>query len=75
MYDQFKLRGFDAPAFLDGLKMFQSPTGYAVPQVDVSRLDRVEILKGPASVLYGQSSPGGLVAQSSKLPIDTPLYG
>ncbi|AXJ95922.1 MULTISPECIES: TonB-dependent siderophore receptor [unclassified Sphingomonas] len=75
VYDQFKLRGFDAPAFLDGLKMFQSPTGYAVPQVDVSRLDRVEILKGPASVLYGQSSPGGLVAQSSKLPIDTPLYG
>lgn len=75
VYDQFKLRGFDAPVFLDGLKLFQSPTGYAVPQVDVSRLDRIEVVKGPASVLYGQSSPGGLVAESSKLPIDADLYG
>lgn len=75
VYDQFKLRGFDAPVFLDGLKQFGSTTGYAAPQVDVSRLDRFEVVKGPASVLYGQSSPGGLVAQSSKLPLDVPLYG
>ncbi|MGK6324528.1 TonB-dependent siderophore receptor [Sphingomonas sp. DT-51] len=75
VYDQFKLRGFDAAVFLDGLRQFGSPTGYAIPQVDVSRLDRFEVLKGPASVLYGQSSPGGLVAQASKLPVDAPLYG
>jgi iron complex outermembrane receptor protein len=75
VYDQFKLRGFDAPVYLDGLKMFSSASGYAVPQVDISRLDRVEVIKGPASVLYGQSSPGGLVAQSSKLPLDQALYG
>ena len=75
VYDQFKLRGFDAPVFLDGLKQFGSTTGYAIPQVDVSRLARFEVLKGPASTLYGQSSPGGLVAQSSKLPVDLPLYG
>jgi iron complex outermembrane receptor protein len=75
VYDQFKLRGFDAAIFLDGLRQFDSATGYALPQVDVSRLDRFEVLKGPASVLYGQSSPGGLVAQSSKLPVDAPLYG
>ncbi|MEG3164630.1 TonB-dependent siderophore receptor [Sphingomonas sp. PB2P19] len=75
VYDQFKLRGFDAPVYLDGLKMFGSAVGYAVPQVDVSRLDRIEIVKGPASVLYGQSSPGGLVAEASKLPIDRDFYG
>ena len=75
VYDQFKLRGFDAPVFLDGLKQFGSPTGYAAPQVDVSRIDRFEVVKGPASVLYGQSSPGGLVAMSSKLPVAVPLYG
>ena len=75
VYDQFKLRGFDAPVYLDGLKQFGSATGYAVPQVDVSRLDRIEIVKGPASVLYGQSSPGGLVAEVSKLPLDRDLYG
>jgi iron complex outermembrane receptor protein len=75
VYDQFKLRGFDAPTYLDGLKLFSSASGYAVPQVDVSRLDRIEIVKGPASVLYGQSSPGGLVAEESKLPLERDFYG
>ena len=75
IYDQFKLRGFDAPRYLDGLRVFDSPTGYANPQVDVSRIDRIEVVKGPASVLYGQSSPGGLVAISSKLPLDQQFYG
>ena len=74
-YDQFMLRGFTVPTFLDGLKVQDSPTGYATPQTDTSRLDRVEVLKGPASALYGQSSPGGLVALSSKLPIDKQFYG
>lgn len=75
IYDQFKLRGFDAPQYLDGLKLFASPTGYAAPQVDMSRLDRIEVVKGPASVLYGQSSPGGLIALSSKLPFEAQSYG
>lgn len=75
IYDQFKLRGFDAPIYLDGLKQFASPSGYATPQVDLSRLDAIEIVKGPASALYGQSSPGGLVAMSSKMPLDKALYG
>jgi iron complex outermembrane receptor protein len=75
VYDQFKLRGFDAPIYLDGLKLFSSATGYAAPQVDISRIDRIEVVKGPASVLYGQSSPGGLVAESSKLPLNRDLYG
>jgi iron complex outermembrane receptor protein len=75
VYDQFKLRGFDAPQYLDGLKLFASPTGYANPQIDLSRLDRIEVVKGPASVLYGQSSPGGLIALSSKLPEQASAFG
>jgi iron complex outermembrane receptor protein len=75
VYDQFKLRGFDAPIYLDGLKLFNSATGYAQPQIDVSRLDRIEVVKGPSSALYGQSGPGGLVSESSKLPLDRAFYG
>jgi iron complex outermembrane receptor protein len=75
VYDQFKLRGFDAPVYLDGLKQFGSASGYAAPQVDVSRLDRIEIVKGPSSALYGQSGPGGLVVEESKLPLDRAFYG
>src|SRR4051812_18027581 len=74
VYDQFKLRGFDAPQFLDGLKLIGG-AGYLSPQIDVSRLDRIEVVKGPASVLYGQSGPGGLVALTSKMPLDQDLYG
>ena len=74
VYDQFKLRGFDAPQFLDGLRLIDG-AGYLSPQIDVSRLDRIEVVKGPASVLYGQSGPGGLVALSSKLPLDKDFYG
>jgi len=74
-YDLFKLRGFDAPQYLDGLKIFSSPTGYAATQVDISRLDRIEVVKGPASVLYGASSPGGLIAMSSKLPGPAESFG
>lgn len=75
IYDQFKLRGFDAPIYLDGLKQFSSSSGYAAPQIDLSRLDSIEVVKGPASALYGQSSPGGLVAMTSKLPLDKNFYG
>lgn len=75
IYDQFTLRGFTAPIYLDGLKQFASSSGYAVPQVDLSRLENIEVVKGPASALYGQSSPGGLVAMSSKLPTDQASYG
>lgn len=74
-YDLFDLRGFTVPTFLDGLKFQDSPTGFAVAQTDTFRLERVELLKGPASALYGQSSPGGLTALSSKLPTDQRFYG
>ncbi|GAP24603.1 ferric iron siderophore receptor [Gluconobacter frateurii NBRC 101659] len=74
-YDQFLLRGFMVPTFLDGLKLQDSPTGYASAQTDTSRLERIEILKGPASAIYGQSSPGGLTTLSSKLPTDQRFYG
>lgn len=75
VYDLFTLRGFDAYQYLDGLRVFSSPTGYAQAQVDMSRLERVEVVKGPASALYGASGPGGLVAMTSKLPLDKDLYG
>jgi iron complex outermembrane receptor protein len=67
-YDLLNIRGFAPDQYLDGLKLIQSANGYAVPQIDITRLDRVEVVKGPASVLYGQASPGGVVALSSKLP-------
>lgn len=64
--EQFYIRGFTAPIFLDNMAL---PTNRdAFPSVDPYRLERVDIIKGPASVLYGQSGPGGLVNLVSKVP-------
>lgn len=57
------LRGFSSPtAFLDGLRV--NPTSQTEPY----GLERVEVLRGPASVLYGESIPGGITGMVSKRP-------
>lgn len=73
-YDSVFIRGFGAfgtatqyVSFLDGLKL---PRGQAFAQasIDPYLLDRVDVLKGPSALLYGQISPGGLVNQVSRQP-------
>jgi iron complex outermembrane receptor protein len=65
-FDEFLVRGFNQSRyqFRDGLRL---DPGY-LQQQDVAAIDRIEVLKGPASVLYGQIAPGGLVNMVSKLP-------
>src|SRR5690606_17462154 len=57
---------------LDGLRMPGSRD--ASPQKDSFDLERVEVLRGPSSVLYGQASPSGVVNMVSKLPTETPFH-
>ncbi|NPD66893.1 TonB-dependent siderophore receptor [Lichenicola cladoniae] len=72
-YDMFSIRGFDADTYYNGLKLLTNGE-YAAPQVDPYLLDRVDVLKGSVSVLYGQAQAGGLVDQTAKLPTTTPLH-
>lgn len=65
--DQFTVRGFGASSLLDGLRVFGSRD--ALPQVDSYRLERIDVLKGPSSVMFGQGGPGGIVNQISKRPL------
>jgi iron complex outermembrane receptor protein len=69
LFDVFVVRGFEAPIYLDGLLLpnEQSIT-FAKPFVDPYMLERIEVLKGPASALYGQAPPGGLIDMVSKRP-------
>ena len=63
------IRGFQATAtgvYLDGLQLFSQ--GFGGFYVDSFGLERIEVLKGPASVLYGGSNPGGIVNYVSKRP-------
>ncbi|WP_447723781.1 TonB-dependent siderophore receptor [Sphingomonas koreensis] len=65
-YDQLVLRGFAPGVYQDGMRLIAGP--YSTPQIDFNRVERIDIVKGPASVLYGNSTPGGLVNLVSKLP-------
>jgi iron complex outermembrane receptor protein len=73
-FDAFKLRGFDAPRYLDGLRLPADNTTFAVPRIETYGLERIEVLKGPSSGLYGQSDPGGLLNMVSKRPTDRAHY-
>ncbi|WP_246668271.1 MULTISPECIES: TonB-dependent siderophore receptor [Bradyrhizobium] len=73
-FDEFKLRGFTAPRYLDGLRLPTDTTTFAVPRIETYGLERIEVLKGPSSGLYGQSDPGGLLNLVSKRPIGRPHY-
>jgi iron complex outermembrane receptor protein len=64
-FDYMLLRGFGSTDFIDGMRQ---PDGSFTPRVETFNLDRVEILRGPSSVLYGQAAPGGIVNTLSKAP-------
>jgi iron complex outermembrane receptor protein len=70
--DMLTIRGFSPAVYLDGMRMPDNRD--AAPQKDAFDLERVEVLRGPASVLYGQGSPSGVVNMTSKRPLDTPLH-
>ncbi|MBE7385479.1 MAG: TonB-dependent receptor [Leptolyngbya sp. SIO1E4] len=63
------IRGFQTDVFLrDG---FRDPTRILRETAD---LERIEVLKGPASVLYGTLEPGGIINLVTKQPLEDPLY-
>jgi len=72
--DWYFIRGFQAEQtgmFMDGLSLYQYSFGTFL--VDPFLLDRIEVLKGPSSGLYGGSNVGGLVNYVSKRPTGEPL--
>ncbi|WP_424196468.1 TonB-dependent siderophore receptor [Ampullimonas aquatilis] len=65
--DWIRVRGADPVQYLDGLQLL---FGYNnTPRPDPYSMERVELLRGPASVLYGQGSTGGLLNMVSKRPL------
>ncbi|RYG97216.1 MAG: TonB-dependent siderophore receptor, partial [Alphaproteobacteria bacterium] len=69
--DWFYVRGFQADQsgmFLDNMPLYQ--TGFGTFVVDPYLLEQVDVLKGPASVLYGGASVGGIVNYTGKRPRD-----
>jgi catecholate siderophore receptor len=66
--DQVTIRGFSAigDQYIDGIR------DDALYYRDMSNIERVEVLKGPAAVLYGRGSSGGLINSVTKKPTFSP---
>ena len=64
-FDSLRIRGFDASNdfYLDGIR---DDSQYVR---DLHNIERIEVLKGPAAVLYGRGGQGGIVNRVSKLPM------
>lgn len=70
-FDQIYIRGIETTTtgdFRDGLR--QPIMTYGSFATEVYTLDRIEILKGPVSVMYGAASAAGIVNRISKLPLE-----
>ena len=72
--DALSIRGFsetNTNQYLDGLKL--QGDNYSEFAIDPYFLERAELLRGPVSVLYGKSNPGGVVSLVSKRPTQETL--
>lgn len=68
------IRGFPGGdvnnTFMDGLRLLNDPGSYSNFLIDPFFLQRIDVVKGPASVLYGRTMPGGLVNMVTKKPLN-----
>lgn len=71
-FDSARIRGFDArpSQYLNGLRLLRQ---FGPTSIEQYGLERIEIVRGPSSVLYGQTVPGGLINLVSKRPTETPF--
>lgn len=68
--DWAAIRGLSVSTYIDGLRSLYGSYNNVRPEFYT--LERVEVLKGPSSVLYGQAELGGIINVVSKLPKSTP---
>ena len=75
-YDWLSIRGFDAysPGFYQDGLLLRNNAGFSVWRVESYGAERIEVMRGPTSVLYGQNAPGGMVNVVSKRPTEEPLH-
>jgi iron complex outermembrane receptor protein len=66
------IRGFhNYSYFQDGVRV---NSFIAIPPRDLVDVQQIEVLKGPASILYGRTQPGGIVEVTTKMPEAEPHY-
>jgi iron complex outermembrane receptor protein len=68
-YDGFSIRGIDnVSIFRNNLRVFE------ITNIETANLQSIEVLKGPAAMLFGRLEPGGIVNLVVKRPLETPYF-
>ena len=68
--DQLNIRGF----FIDNVFVDGFRSTFASGFSETANIERVEVLRGPASVLFGNTEPSGVINLVTKQPLDEPFY-
>lgn len=66
------IRGFEVSTLVDGHMQYQE--GFFESTIEPFGLEKIEVLQGPSSALYGNSKPGGVVNMVTKKPTKDPLH-
>ncbi|MDF0668408.1 MAG: TonB-dependent receptor [Nitrospira sp.] len=71
---EFTIRGFASEfnVFKNGFR--DDATFASTTARDIINLERIEVVKGPPSYLYGRGDPGGVINQITKAPLKNPYY-
>lgn len=69
MYESFIIRGFSSQE-----DIYRNGFRRSMGKYDPANIEQLEVLKGPASVLYGRLQPGGMVNYVTKKALDVPYY-
>ncbi len=71
---RYTIRGFDSASVLrDGFRLTFGFSGN-IGSPELSHIESVEVLKGPAAILFGAVEPGGVINLVSEQPLSEPFY-
>ncbi|MEO1348175.1 MAG: TonB-dependent siderophore receptor [Cyanobacteria bacterium J06635_15] len=71
---RFIVRGFENASVLrDGFRLTFGASG-AISAQDLSNIEQIEVLKGPAAILFGVTEPGGVINLVTEQPLSEPFY-
>ena len=75
--EKFSIRGFDASQsiYRDGARINNALNASNIPSTETANIERIEVLKGPSALLYGQGQPGGIINYVTKRPEFDAGYG
>lgn len=72
LLSSFTIRGFTSPIL--SLSLFHNGLRRRASAFETAHVEQIEVVEGPAAVLYGRLDPGGIVNVVTRRPEPQPIY-